>query len=190
MIVLHDHELSSGCYKVRLLAGFLGLPLRRVNTRADIPVMEDEGLVLREVAAILVYLAGRYDTSRLWYALNSPGALEAVDQWLGFATRLSTSVGRARRRDALFAPADIEVCRTEAHASLRLMDEHLWFAEQEGHEWLCTPTHPTIADVACFPDVMLSEEGGVSRLAYPSVRRWTDRVKRLPKFQVMPGIFP
>jgi glutathione S-transferase len=90
----------------------------------------------------------------------------------------------------MFVPADIETCRAEAHASLRVMDEHLWFAEQQGHEWLCSPAHPTIADVACFPDVMLSEEGAIFRLAYPAVRRWTDRVKRIPKFQLMPGIFP
>jgi glutathione S-transferase len=37
---------------------------------------------------------------------------------------------------------------------------------------------------------MLSEEGGISRLPYPAIRRWTDRVKRIPGFIVMPGIFP
>lgn len=192
MIALHDHELSSSCYKVRLFAGFLGLPLRRiaVNPLGEIPVMEDEGLVLREAEAILVYLAGRYDTTGLWHAPDNPVALGSVTQWLAFSARLSASVGRARLHDARFVPADIDVCRTEAHALLRVMDEHLWFAEQEGHEWLCSHTHPTIADVACFADVMLSEEGAISRLAYPSIRRWTDRVKRIPKFQLMPGIFP
>jgi len=37
--------------------------------------------------------------------------------------------------------------------------------------------------------VVLSEEGGISRLDYPALRRWTDRVKRIPGFEVMPGIF-
>jgi len=50
--------------------------------------------------------------------------------------------------------------------------------------------HPTVADIAIFPDVILSEEGGISRLDYPAIRRWTDRVKRIPRFTVMPGIFP
>jgi glutathione S-transferase len=208
MIALHDYELSSNCYKVRLLAGFLGLPLRRIavdvypgaqhrspeflaiNPLGEVPVMDDGGLVLREAEAILVYLAGRYDPTRLWYALDNPVALGGVTQWLALAARLAATVGRARLHDAMFLAADIDTCRTEAHALLRIMDEHLWFAEQEGHEWLCSHTHPTIADVACFPDVMLAEEGAISRLAYPSLRRWTDRVKHIPKFQLMPGIFP
>ena len=37
---------------------------------------------------------------------------------------------------------------------------------------------------------MLSEEGGISRMDYPALRRWTDRVRRIPGFKVMPGIFP
>jgi glutathione S-transferase len=208
MIVLHDYELSSSCYKVRLFAGFLGLPLRRLavdvypggrhrspeflamNPLGELPVMDDDGLVLSEAEAILVYFAGRYDTSGLWYALDDPAALGAISQWLVFAGRLAAAAGKARLHDAMFLPADIDACRTEAHALLRVMDEHLWFQEQGEHQWLCSHTHPTIADVACFPDVMLSEEGAISRLAYPAIRRWTDRVKRIPQFQLMPGIFP
>jgi glutathione S-transferase len=37
---------------------------------------------------------------------------------------------------------------------------------------------------------MLSEEGGISRQDYPAIRRWTDRVRRIPGFMVMSGIFP
>ena len=49
---------------------------------------------------------------------------------------------------------------------------------------------PTVADVALFPEVALSEEGGVSRADYPAVRRWTDRVKRLDRYVAMSGVFP
>ncbi len=66
----------------------------------------------------------------------------------------------------------------------------MWFREREGLDWVCSGAHPTIADIAIFPDVVLSEEGGVSRLDYPALRRWTDRVKELPGFMIMPGIFP
>jgi len=70
----------------------------------------------------------------------------------------------------------------------RQMDEHLWFAEQEGPGWLCGG-HPTIADLACFPAVVLSESAGVSRLPFPALRRWSDRIRQLPGFVAMPGIF-
>lgn len=49
--------------------------------------------------------------------------------------------------------------------------------------------HPTVADIACFPYIMLSEEGGISRQDYPAIRRWCDRVKRIEGFIVMPGVF-
>ena len=38
--------------------------------------------------------------------------------------------------------------------------------------------------------MILSEEGGVIRIDYPAIRRWCDRVKRIPGFIVMPGVFP
>ena len=72
----------------------------------------------------------------------------------------------------------------------RVLDEHLWFREQENLSWVCSGEQPTIADIAIFPDVILSEEGGVARIEYPALRRWTDRVKRIPGFVPMPGIFP
>lgn len=50
-------------------------------------------------------------------------------------------------------------------------------------------TLPTVADIACFPYVMLSDEAGISLIDYPAIRRWTDRIKRLPGFTVMSGIF-
>jgi len=71
-----------------------------------------------------------------------------------------------------------------------VMDEHLWFQERQGQGWLVSGEAPTVADIACFPYVMLSEEGGIPRETYPAIRRWSDRVKRIPGFVVMPGIFP
>ena len=67
-----------------------------------------------------------------------------------------------------------------AQALFRILDEHLWFAERAGEDWIVPGAHPTIADIACFPYVILSEEGGVSRQDYPAIRRWTDRFKRIP----------
>ena len=85
---------------------------------------------------------------------------------------------------------DLESCQSGAHRLLRVLDEHLWFREQEGRDWACSAAEPTVADIAIFPDVALSEEGGISREDYPAVRRWTERVQRLPGFVDMPGLFP
>jgi glutathione S-transferase len=208
MITLYDFELSGNCYKVRLLLSILQLSFKaramdfhptrehksawflKLNPLGQLPVIDDEGVVLRDAQAILVYLASRYDVSDHWYPRQDPVALGQVSEWLGFAASLTATAGAARLHDTLFFAADIDRCRTEAHALLRVMDEHLWFAEQEGHGWLCSNDRPTIADLACFPYVMLSEEGGIFRLPYPAVRRWGERVKHIPGFIPMPGIFP
>ena len=74
---------------------------------------------------------------------------------------------------------------------MRDLDRHLWFAEPGGPGPGCwRAPGPTLADIAVFPPVILCEEGGISRQDYPAVRRWTDRVKRIPGFVAMPGVFP
>jgi glutathione S-transferase len=208
MLTLYDYELSGNCYKVRLLLNMLQVPFTaraidfhpvrehksdwflKLNPLGQLPVIDDDGLVLRDAQAILVYLASRYDESGRWYPRDDAAALGKVSQWLGFAEGLTTTAGAARLHDTQFLDVDIGKCRAGAHALLRILDEHLWFAEQEGQQWLCSVDHPTIADLACFPYVMLSEEGGVFRMPYPAIRRWGERVKHLAGFKPMSGIFP
>lgn len=207
MIKLYDYELSGNCYKARLLMHLLGLPFERmeldfypgrehksdwflaINPLGQLPVLDDAGFVLRDAQAILVYLASRYDATGLWYPRSDAAALGRIAMWLGFSESLTGSAGAARLHDTMFYELDAAAARAQAHALFRVLDEHLWFCEQQDQEWLCSVGHPTIADIACFPYVMLSEEGGVSRLPYPAIRRWTDRVKRIPQFAPMPGIF-
>jgi len=208
VIKLYDFELSGNCYKLRLLMNILGVKFERIaldfypgrehrspwflkiNPLGQLPVIDDDGFVLRDAQAILVYLAGKYDPSGLWYPQGAAEMQGRIAQWLGFADAITATASAARLHDGLFYDVDIDKARAGAHALFRVLDEHLWFAEQEGQDWLCSSRHPTIADIACFPYVMLSEEGGINRLPYPAIRRWTDRVKRIPGFTVMPGIFP
>jgi glutathione S-transferase len=207
MIRLYDDALSGNCYKVRLLLSALGLayerypielyPARehkseaflRINPLGELPVLDDDGLILSESQAILVYLAEKYDASAQWWLAGDPAQRARILQWLSFAERLNSSVGQARLHEAMFYPGDIDALRREAHRLFRVLDEHIWFAEAAGDQFLASRTLPTLADLACFPFVMLSEEGGISRLAYPAIRRWADRVKRMPNFVAMPGIF-
>jgi glutathione S-transferase len=207
MIKLYDFELSACCYTVRLMLSVLRVPFERieldvypgrehesewfraVNPSGELPVIDDGGVLLRKVPAILEHLTATYDPSGRWHPRHDPGTQKNMARWLEVAERLTATAGAARLHDTMFYEADIEACRAGAHTLFRALDEHLWFAEQSGHEWLCTESHPTMADIACFPPVMLSEEGGVSRLPYPAIRRWTDRVKRIPNFTTMSGIF-
>jgi len=208
MIKLYDYDLSVNCYKQRLLMSILdveyesvlidffpgrehlGDEFANVNPLGHIPVLDDDGYVLRDAHAILVYLAARYDLSGRWYPTGDPMLLGEVAQWMLFAEATTNSASAARLHDNLGYDFDIDALMAHAHRLFRVLDEHIWFREQEGSDWVCSASFPTIADLAIFPDVILSEEGGISRLDYPALRRWTDRVKRIPGFVVMPGIFP
>lgn len=209
MLKLYDYELSGNCYKLRLLLSFLGVDykselidfypgnqhkspeFRQINPLGQLPVIDDNGLVLRDAQAILVYLASKYDPSGKWYPRDHPELLGQISQWLAFADGITGTASAARLHDALFyTHIDVEAARAGAHRLFRVLDEHLFFAEEAGQDWICPGDHPTIADIACFPYIMLSEEGGIPRIDYPAIRRWSDRFKRIPGFTVMSGVFP
>ena len=206
MITLYDYDLSVNCYKQRLLLAILdvdyesvpvdffpgmehkGEAFKAINPLGHIPVLIDDDYVLRDAHAILTYLAARYDPTGRWYPTSDPRVLGEVAQWLQFAEGTTNTASAARLHDNLGYDFDIDEVRAGAHRLFRVLDEHLWFQERQGRRWVCSPDHPTIADLAIFPDVMLSEEGGVERIHYPALRRWTDRVRRIDGFVPMPGI--
>jgi glutathione S-transferase len=208
MITLYDYELSGNCYKVRLFLNILGVeyeskPIEfypqkehkseaflRVNPLGQLPALTDGDFTIRDAQAILVYLAKKFDASNTWYPEGDPRLTGEVQMWLAFADSLTGSISAARLHDLFFFPFDAAACRQRSHDLLRILDDHLWVQEKEGFPFLCKTKHPTIADLACFPYIALSDEGGVSLEDYPAVRRWTDKVKRTPDFVVMSGIFP
>ncbi|MFA3918691.1 glutathione S-transferase family protein [Ruegeria hyattellae] len=209
MITLYDYELSGNCYKLRLLMSFLGVEFEtekidfypglqhkseeflKLNPLGQLPVIDDDGLVLRDAQAILVYLASKYDSSGQWYPTGDPALLGQVSQWLAFADGITGTASAARLHDSLlYRHLDIDSARAGAHNLFRILDEHLYFAELDGQDWICPGDHPTVADIACFPYIMLSEDGGIPRMDYPAIRRWCDRFKRISGFVVMSGVFP
>ena len=207
MITLYDYELSGNCYKVRLLLQWLAIPhvlhpidfypgrehkspwFLALNPLGQLPVLEDEAFVLRDAQAILVHLASRYDPTGAWYPRDVPERLGSIRMWLMFADSLSAAVSTARLHDSMFYEGEVEGCRARAHELFRILQRQLWFSERTGGGWICAGERPTIVDIACFPYVMLSEEADVSRREYPALRRWGDRLRQLPGFQPMPGIF-
>ena len=82
---LYTYDESGNSYKVRLLMSFLGVdyekvdvdlmadeqhqpPFLAINPRGEVPVLVDGELVLRDSAAILVYVAGRHGDGQWWPA--------------------------------------------------------------------------------------------------------------------------
>ncbi|PZO14097.1 MAG: glutathione S-transferase [Burkholderiales bacterium] len=205
MIKLYNDELSGNCYKLRLFMSLIGLPYERVpvnfypgrehkdeaflriNSFGQLPVVDDEGYVLRDAQAILVYLATRHDPTQRWFPSDAQ-VRGRVALWLSVAEDITRSASAARLHDTFAYPFDIKACRDTAHTLFAHIEDHLADGEIEGRGWLADNT-PTIADVACFPYVALAPEGGIMLAHYPALRRWIQRVKALPNFIGMPGIF-
>ena len=209
MIELYGYELSGNCFKIRLLLSFLNIEYKpnniefypseehksenflKINPLGQIPVISDDGFILRDAQAIMIYLSKKYDKTESWYPIDHPEKIGLISQWLAFADSITGSASAARLHDTFFyTNFDIEKCRAVAHSQFRILDEHLYFQEELGNAWICEGENPTIADIACFPYVALSEEGGISRMSYPAIRRWMDRFKRIDQFIIMPGVFP
>jgi glutathione S-transferase len=202
---LYDYELSGNCYKIRFLLHSLGVPydkvainfypgkehkaqwfLEQVNPAGQLPVIDDNGLILRDAQAILVYLASRYDSANIWYP-NDPAVRGQIQLWLAVAEDITRTASAARLHDAMGYKVDVGAARRGAHAVFRLLDDHLAERHALGSPWLVAD-HITIADLACFPYVALAPEGGVTLDAYPAIRRWLWEFRHQPQFMGMSGI--
>lgn len=203
-ISLYDYSLSGSCYKVRLMLGFLGLEYDReqvnfypgrqhkspeflaINPLGQLPVLRDGDLVLRDAQAILAYLAKKYDDGGTWLP-DDPDSFGQVMMWVMFAADSLMAASAARLHDVMSYDLDIDEARRAAHRAFRILDDHLTHREIDGGTWI-VGDHPTIADVACFPYVGLSGDGGIGLEDYPAIRNWLRAFRSLPRFHAMSGI--
>lgn len=198
MMKLYDLELSGNCYKARLLAALLDIPIEivpvdflggehkspeflKLNAFGEIPVLADGDLILRDSHAILVYLA-RKAGAEAWLP-SEPADMATVVQWLATdSNEIFHGPNAARLHDKFGYDLDVDLARRRAHSVLALIDSHL-----ANRDWLALE-RPTLADIGCFPYIALAPEGGVPLDGYAAIRGWIGRIKGLPGFVPMPGI--
>lgn len=195
---LYDLEPSGNCYKVRLLCALAGIPTElyatdfmsgehktakflAMNPLGELPILDDNGYILRDSQAILVYLAGKYG-GEAWLP-KDPADAAKVMQWLSTAANnIQHGPADARLVDFFGYKLDKPTTIANSNFILPIFEAHL-----SKNKWL-EMGHVTIADIACFPYIALSHQGGVSLDAYPNIRAWCERIKALPNFIAMPGI--
>ncbi len=198
MLTLYDYELSGNCYKIRLFAALLGLPLKLVpinigagaqkqkpyidkNPFGQVPYLEDDGTPLRDSNAILVYLARKYG-GETWLPLD-PVELSNVVSWLFVAANeIERGPADARRQMKFGTALDGALAREKGARIIGVLEATL-----AQRAWLACG-RPTIADLACMPYVALSHEGGLPLDDYPAIRAWIGRIKALPGFISMPAL--
>jgi glutathione S-transferase len=196
-IKLYGFPLSGHSHRVELMLSLLGLPmdfipvdlaqgahkaadfLARINAFGQVPAIDDNGVVLADSNAILVYLANQYGKGQ-WLPSDPVGQAQ-VQRWLSAAAG-QLHVGPASARLAVVFGAEIDTVTAiqRSHALLALMEQQL------GRTRFLASAQPSIADVAFYTYVAHAPEGNVSLADYPQVRAWLASIEALPGFVGMP----
>jgi glutathione S-transferase len=197
-LTLHEYAPSGNCYKIRLTAALLGVPITRrhyditkgetrtpafladVNANGRIPVLQIDDRLLPESNAAC-----------WWLASGSPmvpdDRFEQADtlRWMFFEQynhepNVATLrfwkafVGFDKLTDA--QREQIPAKQAAGEAALRLMDEHL-----AGRDFMVGP-RVTLADIGLYAYTHVAHEGGFDMAAFPNVQAWLGRVAAQPGY--------
>ncbi|MEO5772738.1 MAG: glutathione S-transferase family protein [Sphingomicrobium sp.] len=196
-LVLHEYSPSGNCYKIRLTAAHLGLPIGRreydilksetrtpeflaeVNANGRIPVLQIGDRFLPESNAATFYLADGSD-------LVPSDRFDRADmlRWMFFEQYSHEPNVATLRFWLAFVGEDnlseaqkalIPAKKKAGEEALGVMDKHL-----AGHDWFAGGRF-TLADIALYAYTHVAEEGGAFDLGrFPAVQRWIERVSALP----------
>ncbi|WP_397434946.1 glutathione S-transferase family protein [Pseudomonas chlororaphis] len=195
-IKLYNFPRSGHAHRVELMLSLLGLPFELVfvdlakgehkqaaflalNSFGQVPVIDDQGVVLADSNAILVYLAQKYGQGR-WLPSDPVGAAR-VQRWLSVAAGpIAFGPAVARLITVFGAQRNAEEAIARSHALLEVVEQELTASPY------LAGSEPTIADIAGYSYIAHAPEGNVSLADYPQVRAWLARIEALPGFVGMP----
>ncbi len=192
-MLLYNSAVSGNCYKVRLLAAHLGVPLDLhelsvvdrsnraevigdLNPAGRVPTLVlDDGRPLAESNAILWYLGDGTE-----YVPDVRYERAQILQWQFFEQyQHEPSIAVARFLLAYSGEPEkhaeqIAKETTSGYLVLGIMERHL--AERA----FFVGGRYTIADVSLFAYTHVAHEGGFDLGPYPAIRAWLDRVAGQP----------
>jgi glutathione S-transferase len=189
---LYHHPLSGHAHRARLGLSLLGVPhelaevdlaarahkspaFLALNPFGQVPVLDDDGTIVADSNAILVYLAKRKGDGE-WLPVE-PAAAAGVQRWLSVAAgEIAYGPCAARLITVFGARFDAAEVIARAHGILALID-----AELAKREWIAAD-RPTIADIALYSYIARAPEGNVDLSGYGNVRAWLGRIEALPGF--------
>lgn len=197
-LILHEDWISGNCYKIRLTAALLGLPIERrqyditkgetrtpdflanVNANGRIPVLQIGDRFLPESNAACWWLASgsplipqdRFDQADMlrWMFF------EQYNHEPNVATLRfwKAHIGLDKLTDA--QRALVPGKEVAGNAALTLMDQHL-----TGRDFFVADGL-SLADVALYAYTHVAEEGGFDLGAYPAISAWLARVAAQPGY--------
>ncbi len=154
-----------------------------INPLGQVPVLADDSITLRDSAAILVYLATKYDRDRVLFP-EDINLQAQIQQWLATSVNeISNGPAALRAIKVLGSLADVETAESKTNRALNeLFEPHL-----TANEWL-VGDHITIADIANYSYLKVIDEGGIDLEPYPGIRAWLQRVEAVEGFVPMKKI--
>ena len=189
---LYHHPLSGHSHRAHLFLSLLGVPYElievdmaagahkspdflKLNPFGQVPVLDDNGVVITDSSAILVYLARKY--GRTDWLPEEALAAARVQKWLSVAAgEIAYGPCAARLVTVFGADFRVEEVIARAHRILALVE-----AELEDRRFLLG-NNPVVADIALYSYIASAPEGNVDISAYPNVRAWLARIEALPGF--------
>ncbi|MGH6871464.1 MAG: glutathione S-transferase family protein [Rhizomicrobium sp.] len=191
MPTLHQMQMSGNCYKIRLAARQLGIPIAlkqyglhdgttrlpaflAKNPNGRVPLLEfEDGRCLAESGAILFHLSEGT-------ALQPDDSWDRATmmQWMFFeqyshepyvaVARFLRSYATPEQRAA--RKPDWTKLMDGGNAALAVMENHL-----AARDWFAGPRY-SIADIALYGYTHCAGEGGFALAEYPAIERWMARV--------------
>nr|WP_202109310.1 glutathione S-transferase [Bordetella sp. 15P40C-2] len=193
VVKLYFHPLSGHAHRAALFLSLLSVPhtlipvdlaagehkradYLAINAFGEVPVLDDDGVIIADSLAILVYLARKFGSAH-WLPTD-PVAEAHVQRWLSVAAgKIAYGACAARLITVFGASFNAEEVIARAHATLAVMETTL-----AAQRWLAGDSAPTIADIALYSYTDRAPEGNIDLSAYPNVRRWLRQVEALPGF--------
>jgi len=190
---LYYGQLSGHSHRARLFLSLLGIDYEPIavdlnagahrapeflelNRFGEVPVLDDDGEIVADSNAILVYLAKKYGGAD-WLPEN-PKDAASVQRWLSAAAgKLAYGPCAARLITVFGYDLNAEEAIARSHELLEVMEKELGDAT-----WIAGTSKPSVADVAFYSYIDRAPEGNVDLSSYPSVRAWLRRVEALAGF--------
>jgi glutathione S-transferase len=161
-------------------------PYSEINPNCLVPMLEDGDLKLTESSAILKYLADKIGSPAYPKDLKQRAKVNEMMDWIntnfyrewGYNLCYPQILPNLKRRSDEAQAATLEFGKENAKRWLKVLNDH-WIGPK--NNYLCG-NQITIADYFGGGIVTLGEVIGVDFTPYPNVKRWLDRLKKLPNW--------
>jgi glutathione S-transferase len=164
----------------------LTLEFRALSRWGQVPVLEHDGRVLLQSAAILEYLSETFNRFggdgtarqdiREWLFWDADRLYPPLYGWYGL------DLGRRKLLPLSFDDAVVARWQALGEAALGILDAHLADCP------FLVGANATIADIASYADVAFARLSGRDLAEWPNVAAWARRIEAMPAFAAPFGL--